>query len=205
MENLLSAAAGPLPVPPLIEPIFTGRSTKMTGRVSLRPVTAADLDVFDGEFSSAQRTGVYQWFGFTSTSGLRRGLAENGLLGADSGVLTVVDGGWEPAGRVEWFKSVWGRPDTSSCWTIAIGLRPSFQGRGIGTEAQRLLVDYLFSHTRAERVQAYTDVENRAEQRALEKAGFSREGVLLSAQWRQGGWQDQVLYSVLRGSGRTSG
>jgi aminoglycoside 6'-N-acetyltransferase len=72
------------------------------------------------------------------------------------------------------------------------------QGRGIGTKAQRLLVAYLFDHTRAQRVQAFTDVENVAERRALEKVGFVAEGVLRSAQWRQGRWHDQVLYSILR-------
>jgi len=34
--------------------------------------------------------------------------------------------------------------------------------------------------------------------RALEKAGFEREGVLRQAQWRAGHWHDQVLYSTLR-------
>lgn len=37
-----------------------------------------------------------------------------------------------------------------------------------------------------------------AEQRALEKAGFTREGVLRGTTFRQGRWHDQVIYSVLR-------
>ena len=36
-------------------------------------------------------------------------------------------------------------------------------------------------------------------QRALEKAGFTREGVLRKAQWRNGDWHDLVVYSKLRG------
>lgn len=165
--------------------------------VVLRPVTDADLDLFEAEFATESGTGPWQWFGFTPTHGLRRRFAETGLLDADGGVLTVaVDG--VPAGRVEWFPSAWGRPATSTCWTIAAGLRESYRGRGIGSEAQRLLVAYLFLHTRAERVQAFTDVSNTAESRALEKAGFEREGVIRSGQWRQGEWHDQVLYSILR-------
>lgn len=175
----------------------------MANKVTLRPVTAADLEVFEEEFSSERGTGAYQWFGFTAPHALRYRFEETGLLGPDGGLLTVVAPGGEPAGRMEWFRAIWGRPDTSSCWTIAVGLSPDFRGRGIGTEAQRLLVDYLFAHTRAERIQAFTDAENIAEQRALEKAGFVREGVLRSAQWRQGGWHDQVLYSCLRGSAPT--
>jgi RimJ/RimL family protein N-acetyltransferase len=43
---------------------------------------------------------------------------------------------------------------------------------------QRLLVEYLLATTLANRLQAITDVENLAEQRALERIGFRREGVL---------------------------
>jgi hypothetical protein len=43
-----------------------------------------------------------------------------------------------------------------------------------------------------------TDVENIAEQRSLEKAGFTREGILRHAQWRAGAHHDLVSYSMLR-------
>jgi RimJ/RimL family protein N-acetyltransferase len=46
-------------------------------------------------------------------------------------------------------------------------------------------------------VEAATDVENFAEQRALEKAGFSREGIMRHAQFRDGAWRDIILYSRL--------
>lgn len=58
--------------------------------------------------------------------------------------------------------------------------------------------DYLLDHTRAERIQATTDVSNIAEQRALDKAGFTREGRVRGAQWRAGAWHDQYLYAFLR-------
>ncbi|WP_299534930.1 GNAT family N-acetyltransferase [uncultured Streptomyces sp.] len=172
----------------------------MNHEVSLRPVTEADLFLFEREFATEEGTGPYQWFGFTPATGLRRRLPEDGLLGPDGGMLSVAADG-ETVGRTEWFRSSWGRPDTSSCWTVAIGLFPPVRGRGIGTEAQRLLLGYLFDHTRAERVQAWTDHANIAEQRALEKAGFVQEGVLRRAQWRSGAWHDQVLYAALRGEG----
>ncbi|MGA5417915.1 GNAT family N-acetyltransferase [Streptomyces pseudogriseolus] len=169
----------------------------MTGEVSLRPVTPGDLDLFEREFTAEDGTGPFQWFGFTSPHRLRERFTRDGLLGREGGMLTVTASG-TAAGRVEWFTSAWGRPDTSSCWTVAIGLFPAARGRGTGTAAQRRLVRYLFAHTRAERVQAFTDHANIAEQRALEKAGFTREGTVRSAQWRAGRWHDQVLYSVLR-------
>jgi aminoglycoside 6'-N-acetyltransferase len=162
-------------------------------------VVAADLDLFAAEFATEEGTGPHQWFGFTPTHQLRRRFAENGLLTTDGGVLSVaVD--TETAGRVEWFPASWGRVATSTCWTIAVAIRPRFRGRGVGTEGQRLLAEYLFLHTRVQRVQAFTDVENVAERRALEKAGFASEGVLRSAQWRAGGWHDQAMYSIIRPS-----
>ena len=42
-------------------------------------------------------------------------------------------------------------------------------------------------------------MENLAEQRALERAGFTREGGLRHAQFRDGEFRDLVLYSRLRG------
>jgi aminoglycoside 6'-N-acetyltransferase len=167
------------------------------GVVVLRPVTAGDLDLFEGEFATQDGTGAFQWFGFTPTHRLRARHEQDGLLGPDGGTLTVTAQG-VVAGRVQWFASAWGRPDTSTCWTLAIGLFPAARGHGTGTAAQRLLARYLFAHTRAERIQAWTDQANVAEQRALHKAGFTREGVLRSAQWRGGRWHDQVLYSLLR-------
>lgn len=165
--------------------------------VTLRPVTAGDLDRFDAEFAGPDGPGPYQWFGHTPTVRLRRLHEERGLLAGDENMLSVTSDG-VLAGRVEWFRRAWGRPDTSSCWEIAIGLFPAHRGHGIGTEAQRLLVDYLFAHTRAERIQVTTDPDNIAEQRAAEKAGFTFEGRVRRAQWRAGGWHDQLLYSALR-------
>jgi [ribosomal protein S5]-alanine N-acetyltransferase len=42
-------------------------------------------------------------------------------------------------------------------------------------------------------------VENIAEQKALEKAGFRQEGLLRSAEFRAGQWRDGWIYSRLRG------
>jgi RimJ/RimL family protein N-acetyltransferase len=173
----------------------------VSSAVQLKPMTERDIDLLAEDLRSEDGTGSYQWFGFTPALDVRRKLGETGLLGKDGGMLSAV-AGETVVGRVEWFAAAWGRPSTSACWTIAVAIRPQERGRGFGTQAHRLLVDYLFRHTRAERIQAYTDAENAAEQRALEKSGFRREGVLYSAQWRDGGWRDQVLYSVIRSGTR---
>ena len=78
-------------------------------------------------------------------------------------------------------------------------LSPEWRRQGHGTRAQRRLAEYLFETTRAERIEATTDVENTAERRALERAGFAFEGVLRRAQFRDGAWRDMALYSLMRG------
>ncbi len=47
-------------------------------------------------------------------------------------------------------------------------------------------------------MQAGTELDNTAEQRALEKAGFTRDGMLRGYAFRAGRWRDCVLYSILR-------
>ncbi len=49
-----------------------------------------------------------------------------------------------------------------------------------------------------ERVEAGTEAGNIGEQKALEKAGFTREGVLRRACLRAGEYRDMVVYSKLR-------
>ncbi len=49
-----------------------------------------------------------------------------------------------------------------------------------------------------QRIQAATHPENLAEQKALEKAGFTLEGVIRACEFRAGKYRDGYLYSRLR-------
>lgn len=73
----------------------------------------------------------------------------------------------------------------SDAFNIGIRLQPARQGHGHGTAAQSASAPYVSATYPVNRVDAHTDVTNRAEQRSLEKAGFTREGVLRGAQWRR--------------------
>ena len=81
---------------------------------------------------------------------------------------------------------------------IGILLLPEHRGQGHGTVAQQLLADYLFSTTTAHRLEATTEVDNLAEQRSLEKAGFTQEGMLRGRGFVRGAWRDGYMYSRLR-------
>jgi RimJ/RimL family protein N-acetyltransferase len=122
------------------------------------------------------------------------------LSRSDIGRLVVVRRADDRAvGHVSWHQVHYGPNPESAAWNIGIGLVPEARGRGLGSEAQRLLAQHLFATTPLQRVEAVTDVENAAEQGALARAGFTREGVLRSAQFRAGRWRDAVIWSLLRG------
>ncbi|MFJ8623624.1 GNAT family N-acetyltransferase [Kitasatospora sp. NPDC093550] len=163
--------------------------------VSLRPVAEADLPALGRLINDPQATGEFQWHGWRDPERLRRRWEEHGLLGDDQWIFAVVLGdefcGFVAADRM-------GLLPTMPYWNIGIQLAPHARGRGIGTRAQRLLVDYLFACTPVMRVEADTETGNLAEQRALEKVGFTREGVHRAVTFRAGEWRDSVMYGLLR-------
>jgi RimJ/RimL family protein N-acetyltransferase len=165
----------------------------------LRPVRRADLDTLERWRADPEAQGRHNWFGFAPADRLRRRFEEDGLLGPDQGNLLVELADGTLAGDVSYHAVHHGPNPASRAFNLGIALLPEHRGRGHGAEAQRQLAAYLFAHTQVERLEASTDVDNLAEQRALERAGFTREGLLRHAQFRDGRFHDLVLYSRLRG------
>lgn len=78
-------------------------------------------------------------------------------------------------------------------WLAAQGRRT-----GVNTEAKLLLLTHAFGTLQLARVQLVTDVRNERSQRAIERIGATREGVLRN--WRrnlEGGLRTSVVYSVI--------
>ncbi len=167
-------------------------------KISLRPITAADLELLEAWANDSAINSEYNTFALRPRGQIPRAFAESGFLSDTHGELIVCTQAGETAGDVS-YRSISHGPNSSRAYQIGITLAPPYRGHGYGAEAQRLLVAYLFATYPIERVEAETDVTNKAEQRALERAGFTREGVLRRAQWRNGSWHDLVMYSKLRG------
>jgi RimJ/RimL family protein N-acetyltransferase len=162
----------------------------------LRPLAESDLDLFRRFATEPALIGL-NWAGFRDSNAVARRFATDGYLGADDGRLMVdVEPENDTAGFVSWNAGLYGAEGRH--WAIGIVLLPEWRGRGIGWRAQAMLCDYLFDNTIAQRIEASTHQENIAEQKALEKAGFQREGVIRSAEFRGGRWRDLLLYSRLR-------
>jgi RimJ/RimL family protein N-acetyltransferase len=168
--------------------------------IRLRPVTEADLNMFRRFAVEPGLIGL-DWSGFTDPKAVERRFDTDSYLGADDGRLIVdvaadTEPSWESAGLVSYRKRYHGAQ--VFCWEIGIALLPECRGRGIGWRAQAIFCSYLFENTPVQRIEAATHAENAAEQRSLEKAGFTLEGVMRAAEYRGGQWRDGYLYSRLR-------
>jgi RimJ/RimL family protein N-acetyltransferase len=171
----------------------------VTGRqIRLRDVAAEDADLLD-EWNAQREIGGFNDFGPREPTP-RHVLTDGPLRNERNGTLIIErlsDG--IAIGTVGWRRvAIYGPSPWSDTFNIGIELVPEARGQGHGSEAQRLLADYLLASSDVNRVEASTDIDNVAEQRSLDKAGFRREGVTRGAQFRGGGYHDLVVYSRLR-------
>lgn len=167
--------------------------------VRLRPVEERDLELlarFDTEPALDQ---PYEWKGYRDPQARRRRWEVDGYLGTDDSVLIVA----MPDGTFTGFiacaairRSTPMAPTTA--YRIGIALLPEYRNQGFGSAAQCLVADHLFWTTLINRIEAGTDLENLAEQRALEKAGYQREGIARGAGYFEGQFRDGVTYARLR-------
>ncbi|MEP7188516.1 MAG: GNAT family protein [Roseiflexaceae bacterium] len=168
-------------------------------RVGLRPVVQSDIAVLDSWVNDTAIQGSYNMFGLERENGSAAGFQTRGLLDDDRATLMIVTLAGQIVGSISYHEVRYGPNVASRAYNIGLSIMPEYRNQGYGSESQRLMAEYLLQTFPIARVEAETDVTNLAEQRALEKAGFVREGVLRKAQWRAGDWHDLVVYSRVRG------
>ena len=171
-----------------VKPVLTGE------RTVLRPFTEADADTIweiiqDPEvirFTFEPSTELTpeklrSWYGSRSAQPDRLDLA---VTDRESGEVVgeVVLYEWDPAARSCTFRTLIG---------------PRGRGRGIGTEATRLIVGHGFEQLGLHRIQLEVYGDNHRALRVYEKAGFVVEGVRREAAWRNGEWVDDVVMAIL--------
>jgi RimJ/RimL family protein N-acetyltransferase len=76
-------------------------------------------------------------------------------------------------------------------------VRTSATGRGVATEATRLVARFGFETLGLERIEIVVDVENIASGRVAEKAGALREGIARRRLVTHGESHDAVVYSLI--------
>jgi RimJ/RimL family protein N-acetyltransferase len=83
--------------------------------------------------------------------------------------------------------------------TVELGyvVAPHARGRGVATEALRLLTDWAFSELGAERAELLISVDNAASKTVARRGGYVLEGVLRSMHVKQGVREDLEIWSRL--------
>ena len=81
--------------------------------------------------------------------------------------------------------------------TIGYDLQYAYWGKGIATEAVRVLLDWCFAHLNVHRVQADCTAGNKGSERVLEKTGFTLEGVWRESSFENGQFVDVKQYGLL--------
>jgi RimJ/RimL family protein N-acetyltransferase len=140
--------------------------------VRLRPFTEPDLELFDRFATEPALSEPFEWVGFRPPGRYRQRWEHDGLLGSSPYCLAVAtDDDNTLVGWVDWRETE--RPGRGA-WEIGVLIVPEM------------------------RVWAATEVENIAEQRALERSGFSQEGRLRGTHFRDGKWRHSFVYGIVR-------
>lgn len=171
-----------------------------TPRLTLRPVTAADVPAVDAMIA-ASRESFARWFGWARGS-TRESVREHTQQSLDAMaletarhyvVLTSAEGLIARVGLYD-------IDPVNLSAELGYMLRTEYEGQGVMTEALRGLLSQTFDPDGLHRVTAYVDTENVASQRVLERLGFQREGTVRhAARHPERGWRDHYLYGLLAG------
>jgi RimJ/RimL family protein N-acetyltransferase len=168
----------------------------LTGEViRLRPVREADLDALYSFHQDIANRGEFYPLKVFSEPEFREHFAKSGFWSATEGMLLIIDDADEILGNVEFFRTV-GYLDE-----LEIGYQlysRQHDGRGIITDAVRLMTGYLFDNTKYNRIRLITHPDNRASQRVAEKCGYKHEGTARGAWYHRGRSQDVEVYALLR-------
>ncbi|XP_048135447.1 uncharacterized N-acetyltransferase p20-like isoform X2 [Rhodamnia argentea] len=164
------------------------------GVISLRPLQLSDVDDFMVWAADPDVARFCRWEPYTSRDDALAFIAGT-VLPHPYYQAICLDG--RPVGAV-WVTRNEAASDACR-GELGYALGSGYWGRGIVTEAVRMAVAEVFGGERPEleRVEALVDVENKASQRVLEKAGFTREGVLRKYVVVKGRTRDLVVFSRL--------
>jgi len=165
------------------------------GPVRLRAFAEDDLPFLDRLCTDPEVLGEFEWPGFTDPRARRRRWADDGYISAGSSAVAVVRQDGTVVGIATWKPR--GFP-SGVTYEIGVGIGPEHRRQGFATAAQDLLVDYLLDHTTAHRIEALTNDGNIGEQKALERVGFRREGLMRGRSFLRGEYVGVLVYGLLR-------
>ena len=161
---------------------------RLTGeRVVLRPLTGDDLDPLADLIAEES---VARWW----TAAHDRERVKSDLQDYPHPFVIEVDGrvaGWLGVDEEtdEWYPSA----------ALDVVLGAEFQDRGLGSEALRLVIDWLVAERGHHRITIDPRADNERAIRCYERVGFRRVGVMQAYERAgDGGWHDALLMELVR-------
>lgn len=161
----------------------------------VRHVVEADLPEFIRMSNDGDARGEFLPSTFRSPELARQEFARTGFVEDDRENFVIVDANDRLLGTIFHFK---GRTPHAREIGYMLYDRGS-RGKGVTTEATRLVVDYLFANRPdLNRLQLLMDPENTGSERVAQKCGFTREGTLRGMFFNHGRYRDVHVYALLR-------
>ncbi|UJF27801.1 GNAT family N-acetyltransferase [Planococcus sp. 107-1] len=80
---------------------------------------------------------------------------------------------------------------------VGYSIDEAYIGKGIATEAVRLVNTFGFEQLRLHRIEAYVSPRNMGSIRVLQKTGFLNEGLLREFLYINGVWEDHYQFALL--------
>ena len=167
----------------------------LTGAVvRLRPVREDDLDWLVTECGKPSAFGEFEPYSIASAERLREDFDDDGLLSDRATKLVIED----RTSRRIGIASIDALDAHSRVARIgATILDPHERGKGLGTDAHRVLVSYLFRHRNMARIEAFVGTGNLAARSVMKSLGFVEEGTLRSRIFAHGQRHDVIACGLL--------
>jgi [ribosomal protein S5]-alanine N-acetyltransferase len=162
--------------------------------ITLRPVLDTDLDQLYSFHIDIDNRGDFFPRGLLSQPAFQKQFQETGFWSKDEGMLVIVSPDDTLLGHIEFFKTVNYLDEFELSYHI---YAPEHRGKGVATEAVKLLVRYLFETKQVNRIRLVIHPDNVASRRLAEKCGFRDEGTARGAWYHKGKHQDVEIYAVL--------
>ena len=162
--------------------------------ITLRPVRDTDLDQLYAFHVDIDNRGEFFPRGLLAQTAFQKQFHETGFWSQDEGMLVIISPDDTLLGHIEFYKTVNYLDEYELSYQV---YAPEHRGKGVATEAVRLLVRYLFETRRVNRIRLVIHPDNVASRRLAEKCGFQHEGRARGAWYHKGKHQDVEIYALL--------
>lgn len=90
------------------------------------------------------------------------------------------------------------RGDIALNGEIGYFILPEFWGMGYATEVARMMTEFCFKELGLNRVIASCNASNYKSENVMKKLGMRKEGEFKKSRYKNGDWQDELKYAILK-------